>query len=99
MVRPTPIIARTVPTPTPTRCPANTKLKTMVMVIFVRSKQFFRKAHAFVNGIGDSLHNAVAGVRHDAHIERHGGADAGQNDGNDEDDYPDSHFTCRALPV
>lgn len=43
MVRPTPIIARMVPTPTPTRCPANTKLKTMVMVIFVRSKQFFVK--------------------------------------------------------
>ena len=44
----------------------------------------FGKSYAFVDEIGDCLNNSISGIGDDTHVQRHGGTDACQNDGNDQ---------------
>ena len=55
-------------------------------------KTVLRKSHTLADRIRDGLHNAVSGIRHDPHVQRHGGADPGQDDCNDQKDHPGSQL-------
>lgn len=44
----------------------------------------FGKSYAFVDEIRDCLNNSISGIGDDTHVQRHGGTDSCQNDGNDQ---------------
>ena len=56
-----------------------------------------RKAHGLADAVCNGLYNAVSGVRNDPHVQRHGSADAGQGNAEEQEDQlqPQIIFRCR----
>ncbi len=59
----------------------------------------FGKSYAFVDEIGDCLNNSISGIGDDTHVQRHGGTDACQNDGNDQKEDPSGKTSGKRIRI
>ena len=57
------------------------------------------KSYAFVDEIGDCLNNSISGIGDDTHVQRHGGTDACQNDGNDQKEDPSGKTSGKRIRI